>query len=71
MSMKNDLLALRKQKKMTQQDLASVLKVTRQTIIAIEAGKFNPSVILAVKISRFFGVPVDEIFIVEDEEDEV
>lgn len=46
------------------------MKVTRQTIIAIENGKFNPSVILAIKISRFFGVPVDEIFIVEDYDNE-
>lgn len=69
--MKNNLLALRKQHKLTQQELASKLKVTRQTIIAIENGKFNPSVILAIKISRLFGIPVDEIFIVEEETDEI
>lgn len=71
MAMLNHLLQLRKQSKLTQQELAEKLKVTRQTIIAIETGKFNPSVILAIKISRIFGVPVDEIFIVEDEEDEI
>jgi len=65
--MKNHLLKLRKQGKLTQQDLANELKVTRQTVIAIEAGKFNPSVILAIKISRFFNLPVEEIFIYEEE----
>jgi putative transcriptional regulator len=69
--MKNQLRKLRKQHKLTQQEFASKLKVTRQTIIAIEQGKFNPSVILAIKISRLLGVPVDEIFIVEDGENEI
>ncbi|MGX7198766.1 helix-turn-helix transcriptional regulator [Enterococcus nangangensis] len=68
--MKNYLQKLRKQHKLTQQELGEKMKVTRQTIIAIENGKFNPSVILAIKISRFFGVPVDEIFIVEDYDNE-
>lgn len=69
--MKNRLLELRKHQKLTQQQLANKLKVTRQTIIAIETGKFNPSVILAIKISRLFSVPVDEIFIIEEEDDEL
>lgn len=68
--MENRLLELRKKNKMTQQELASRLKVSRQTIIAIEAGKFNPSVILAIKISRFFKMPIEEIFILRDDNDE-
>ena len=69
--MENILAELRKENKMTQQDLAEKLKVSRQSIIAIEAGKFNPSVILAIKISRLFNMPVDKIFIYKGDEDEV
>ncbi len=69
--MKNQLAKLRKEAALTQQDLADRLKVTRQSIIAIEAGKFNPSVILAIKISRFFKLPVDEIFIYEEVDDDI
>ncbi len=67
----NNLARLRKERGLTQQELAEILKVSRQSIIAIEAGKFNPSVILAIKISRYFRQPVDEIFIVEEEEDDI
>lgn len=70
--MENRLSELRKKNKLTQQELAEKMAVSRQTIIAIEAGKFNPSVILAIKLSRFFNQPVDEIFIVkEGENDEI
>jgi putative transcriptional regulator len=65
--MENKLAELRKEKGLTQQELAEILKVSRQSIIAIEAGKFNPSVILAIKISRFFKTAVDKIFIYRDE----
>jgi len=65
--MENRLAKLRKEKGLTQQELADILKVSRQSIIAIEAGKFNPSVILAIKISRLFKTAVDEIFIYRDE----
>lgn len=46
----------------TQEELASALGVSRQTIIAIEKGNYTPSVMLAIKISKFFGVPVEKIF---------
>ena len=69
--MENILAKLRKENGITQQELAERLKVSRQSIIAIEAGKFNPSVILAIKISRLFKMPVDEIFIYEEIDDEV
>ena len=68
--MENRLQELRRERGLTQQELAGAMRVSRQTVIAIEAGKFNPSVILAIKISRYFGRPVDEIFIIR-EEDEV
>ena len=52
---------------MTQQQLAEKVGVTRQTIIAIEAGKYAPSLPLAFKISRTFGVPIEEVFQYESE----
>jgi putative transcriptional regulator len=47
---------------MTQQQLADKVKVTRQTIIAIEAGKYAPSLPLAFRIARTFGIPIEEVF---------
>ena len=52
---------------MTQEKLADALRVSRQTILAIEHGKFNPSVVLALRLARFFGVRVEEIFILREE----
>lgn len=70
--MENRLMDLRKEIGLTQQDLAEKVRVSRQTIIAIEAGRFNPSVILAIKISRFFKQPIEKIFIYrEGNEDEI
>ncbi len=63
-------MQLRKDMGLTQQDLAEKVKVSRQTIIAIEAGKFNPSVILAIKISRIFQQPIEKIFIYEEGNDD-
>jgi len=51
---------------MTQEELADKLGVSRQTILAIEHGKFNPSVVLALRLARFFGVRVEEIFILKE-----
>ena len=51
---------------MTQQELAELTGVSRQTINAIEQGKFNPSTALALKMSRVFGIPVNEIFELEE-----
>lgn len=53
---------------MTQQDLADKVGVTRQTIIAIESGKYAPSLPLAFKIARNFGVPIEAIFQYENED---
>ena len=65
---RNNVLALRKQKKYTQEELAKKLGVTRQTIISIEQGKYIASLPLALKMSRLFGVPVDLIFYLEGDE---
>jgi len=52
----------RTEKGITQEELAEKVGVSRQTIIAIEKGSYTPSVLLALKISRFFGVPTEKIF---------
>jgi len=58
----NEVNRLRTQKSITQEDLAEILKVSRQTIIAIEKGNYTPSVLLALKISAFFKLSVEDIF---------
>lgn len=60
--MKNKLKVLRAERDMTQADLADSLEVSRQTINAIEKGKFDPSLPLAFKMSRLFELPIEEIF---------
>lgn len=61
--MKNRLPELRKEFGYTQQQLADLAEVSRQTIIAIEAGKFNPSVSLAFRLSHIFHKTIEELFI--------
>ena len=56
-----------KRDQMTQEELADALCISRQTVLAIEHGKFNPSVVLALRLARFFGVRVEEIFILREE----
>lgn len=63
--MKNSLKVLRAQNDFTQADLAVKLEVSRQTINAIEKGKFDPSLPLAFKISKLFELPIEEIFKVD------
>lgn len=60
--MKNRLKVLRAERNWTQADLASALDVSRQTINAIETGKFDPSLPLAFKASRAFNLPIEDIF---------
>jgi putative transcriptional regulator len=64
--LKNKIKDYRKNKGLTQDDLAKVLGVTRQTIISIESGKYNASLQLAFVMSRFFGVQIEDLFIFED-----
>ena len=66
--MKNRIRVERAEVRMTQQQLADAVGVSRQTIKAIEAGKFIPSTVLALKIARRFGKPVEEIFQLEEGE---
>mgnify|MGYP000885786644 CR=1 FL=1 len=60
--MKNRLKVLRAENDLTQADLAAKLEVSRQTVIAIEKGKFDPSLSLAFKVSRLFDQPIEAIF---------
>ena len=55
-----------KRGEMTQEELADALGVSRQTILAIEHGKFNPSIVLALRLARFFGVKIEEIFMLRE-----
>lgn len=64
--MKNTIRVERAIKRMTQQELADEVKVSRQTINAIELGKYVPSTVLALKIARCFGKPTDAIFTLEE-----
>ena len=64
--MKNRIKVERAELDITQQQLAEAVGVSRQTIVAIEKNRFLPSTPLAIKISRFFGKPVESIFIHEE-----
>ncbi len=64
--MTNRVHELRKQHKITQEALANMVGVTRQTIISIENGKYQASLVLALKIAKIFNMPLEEIFIIED-----
>ena len=65
--MKNRLEELRKQRGIKQEDLATALEVSRQTIGSLENGRYNPSIILAFKIARYSQMSIEEIFIYEEE----
>ncbi|MDT2674459.1 helix-turn-helix transcriptional regulator [Enterococcus dongliensis] len=67
--MQNRIQKLRKERKMTQSDLAQELEVTRQTIISLESGRYNASLILAYKIARFFNLTIEEVFIFDGEDE--
>ena len=64
--MRNRLKVLRAERDLSQAQLAEALKVSRQTINAIETGKYDPSLPLALKIGRLFGQPVEAIFFLDD-----
>lgn len=66
--MNNKIRVARAEVRMTQQQLADAAEVSRQTINAIESGKFVPSTILALKIARIFGKSVEDIFSLEEED---
>jgi putative transcriptional regulator len=65
--MNNKIKEFRERLGCTQDDLAQKLEVSRQTIISLEKGKYNPSIILAFKLSKLFNVKIEDIFIYEEE----
>jgi putative transcriptional regulator len=65
--MKNRLEEIRSERGIKQEELAMALEVSRQTISSLENGKYNPSILLAFKIAKYFGKTIEEIFIYEEE----
>lgn len=68
--MKNRLKEIRYTKGISQEELAEALEVSRQTISSLEKGRYNPSIILAFKIARYFGMAIEDIFIYEEGNDD-
>jgi len=66
--LKNRLEEIRKAKGIKQEDLALSLEVSRQTIGSLENGRYNPSIVLAFKIARYFGLSIEEVFIYQEEQ---
>ena len=66
--MNNRIAQLRREKRISQADLAEAVEVTRQTIISLECGRYNASLQLAYKIARYFGLSIEEVFLFEEEE---
>ncbi len=66
--MKNRLEEIRKARGMKQEDLAEILEVSRQTIGSLENGRYNPSILLAFKIARYFQMSIEDIFLYEEED---
>ena len=65
--MKNRLEAIRKERGVTQEALAAALEVTRQTISSLEKGRYNPSILLAFKLARYFELRIEDIFMYEED----
>lgn len=69
--MKNRIQELRKERRVTQSELADAVEVTRQTIISLENGKYNASLILAHKVAQYFERNIEDIFIFDKEEENI
>lgn len=65
--MENHIKVFRKQADLTQQDLADLVSVSSRTIISLEKGKYNPSVLLAYKLAQVFNISIEDLFIFEEE----
>lgn len=66
--MKNRIAQLRKERRITQEELADAVEVTRQTIISLENGRYNASLLLAHRIAKYFGLTIEEVFLFEEGE---
>ena len=67
--MKNRIEEIRKDRGVRQEEFAKALGVSRQTISSLETGRYNPSIFLAWKIARYFGMSIEEVFIFEEEDE--
>ena len=65
--MKNRIEEIRKDRSIRQEDFAKAMGVSRQTISSLENGRYNPSILLAHKIARYFNLAIEEVFIFEEE----
>ncbi len=65
--MENRIAQLRKERRMPQAELAEAVEVTRQTIISLESGRYNASLLLAHKIARYFGLTIEDVFLFEED----
>jgi len=68
--LRNRIEEIRKERNLLQEELADALAVSRQTISSLENGRYNPSIILAFKIARYFDMKIEDIFIYEDSVEE-
>ena len=66
--MKNRIEEIRKEQNIRQEDFAKSMGVSRQTISSLENGRYNPSILLAHKIAKYFAMTIEEVFIFEEEE---
>lgn len=66
--MRNRIAELRREKRVTQEELADAVSVTRQTIISLESGRYNASLLLARRLAVYFGRAIEELFDFEEEE---
>ena len=66
--MKNRIEEIRKDRGIRQEEFAKALGVSRQTISSLETGRYNPSIMLAWKIARYFGMTIEEVFIFEEDD---
>lgn len=66
--MKNKIEAIRKEQGILQEEFAKSMGVSRQTISSLENGRYNPSILLAHKIAKYFGMSIEEVFIFDEEE---
>ena len=65
---KNKIESIRKERGILQEEFARALGVSRQTISSLETGRYNPSILLAHKIAKYFGMRIEDVFIFEEEE---
>ena len=66
--MNNKIEAIRKERGIRQEEFAKALGVSRQTISSLENGRYNPSILLAHRIAKYFGMTIEEVFIFDEEE---